>query len=231
MCRVSHGTDERKTAPATKRRAESRCPLLGRRVLFLQSLRKVCTLLLSPCRLCLALREQSFLWRPDQLSQLSGPGFGSVEFCAFYLERLLVEQAAFTIWEGADLGPVRGLRLSLNKFQVSTELYNESMLRGKPLSSNLLLTSPKIFIPFLPRWQGRGKQETDESGSVLGEDEVSNHLVLSLANTQVSLERLRGSLVHNKKWRELTLLKNRRFLDAMSGEGTACFSVLLESAR
>src|SRR6185437_14946366 len=45
-----------------------------------------------------------------------------IELCGLYIERILLEKLHLTIWEGAGLGPARGVRIGLEHIYLALEL-------------------------------------------------------------------------------------------------------------
>jgi hypothetical protein len=107
-----------------------------------------------------------------------------VRLCALYIESVIIEQAALTIWEGQeDLGPARGLQLAVDLVYFSTEIAEEAGLTRRPVDE---LRSAKIYLPQL-------------SGSYW-----------TVANTTIGIEGMAGQLVHNAKWTQLVKQEQER---------------------
>ena len=72
-----------------------------------------------------------------------GAGGVSVAVGGVYLERLLVQSLTVTVWEGADLGAARGLRLAIDAIEVVGEMQEERGMRVIPSDA---LKHSKIYI-------------------------------------------------------------------------------------
>ena len=72
-----------------------------------------------------------------------GAGRLSVVLGGVYVERLLVQSLTVTVWEGADLGAARGLRLSVDTIEVVGEMQEERDVHTVPSDA---LKHSKIYL-------------------------------------------------------------------------------------
>ena len=88
--------------------------------------------------------------------------FPSVAISGLYVEHLLIQHIQFTVWEGADLGPARGIRLSIDSLHIVAEMQEETGMAVVPSDA---LKHSKVYLD-LGKLLGQGKP-TKGSG-VLG---------------------------------------------------------------
>ena len=76
-----------------------------------------------------------------------------IALAGVYLERLLLQSLTFTVWEGADLGAARGLRLAIDSIDVVGELQEERAMACVPSDA---LKHSKLYFDLRALAQGGG---------------------------------------------------------------------------
>jgi hypothetical protein len=139
----------------------------------------------------------------------------------FYMERVVLDRVQLSIWEGADLGPARGICFTIETIYLAAELNSEeniihqhSSFNASPAAENCSLLalrdpllSPSFSFP------------------------ISASKCWYISNVMLGIERFHCVLVYNQLWREYSQLNDRGGLDNILQSNDRVLVVTYENQR
>jgi hypothetical protein len=160
---------------------------------------------------------------PDQPAEAMQFDVNALRLVGIYIERVAVQRAELTVWEGAHLGPARGLNIAVDMFYFSVQLCDEPCwLRAPETAPVLMRDESKIVFPITfsrsvamsdmsqQQQQQQAQQEKEQQPQASPTDggaasppaqNMDWALVQwSLTNAALRLGGVESQLVYNEKW-------------------------------